>query len=131
MPRMLTQVHSSFIYWYIYPRNSGYDTVNLLEIIFICSCNCVFSLLFLLSIMSILTSLCFSKSLSLLLLFHLLFFFGDYESSFISWASTNSCFLKFSLTQTKSKGKAFHSLGSARFKLSDSSVLVMTEISIW
>ena len=130
MPRMLTQVHSSYIYWYIYPRNSGYDTVNLLEIIFICSCNCVFSLLFLLSIMSILTSLCFSKSLCLLLLFHLLFFLEIMKALLLVEHLLTAVFLKFSLTQTKSKGKAFHSLGSARFKLSDSSILVMTEISI-
>ena len=61
--------------------------------------------IFLLSIMSIFTSafqrfcVCFYYSM---------YFFKDYGSSFISWTSISSWFLKFSLTQTNRTCKAFH-----------------------
>ena len=40
--------------------------------------------------------------------YYSIYFFGDYESSFISWTSISSWFLKFSLTQTNRKCKVFH-----------------------
>ena len=99
-----TQVHSSYIYWYA-QKNSGYDTANPWEIYFYLLMYLLLFVIFLLSIMSIFTSafqrfcVCFYYSM---------YFFKDYGSSFVSWTSISSWFLKFSLTQTNRTCKAFH-----------------------
>ena len=58
-----------------------------------------------LSIMSISTSAFQSVCVCF---YYSIYFFRDCGSSFISWTSINSWFLKFSLTQTNRTCKAFH-----------------------
>ena len=87
------------------PKKALGRTLLILEkYILICSCIYDFLLVFSLSIMSIFTRafqrvcVCF---------YYLIYYFRVYGSSFISWTSINSCFIKLSLTQTNRKYKAF------------------------
>ena len=100
-----TQVHSSYIYWYT-QKTVGATLLILEKYIFICSYVYNLFLLFSFTVNNEHIHKCFSKSLCFF--YYSTYFFGDYESSFISWTSINSWFLKFSLKQTNRKCKVFH-----------------------
>ena len=98
---MLTQVHGSYIYWYT-RKTLGTKLLTIENYIFL-----LMFLWFSVVVFSLLLTMSIFASV-----FHRIYvcfyFFGDYESSVISWTSNNNWFLKFSLTQTKRKCKAFH-----------------------
>ena len=87
-------------------KSSGCDTVNPWEIYFyLLMYSWFFVVILLVSIMSIFTSV-FQRVYACF--YYSIYFFGDSESSFVSWTTINSWFLKFSLRKTNWKCKAFH-----------------------